>query len=87
MAQDQQMTFEQIESHIKSANLEQYNKPQAEGMVGAQQDLAGQLQKVCGIYRGIRPILQAIVNFPLVPASIRNAIKTFMSVMDTICPG
>ncbi len=87
MAQNQeQMTLEQIESHIKSANLEQYDKPQARGVTAAQQDLTGQLQKICGIYKGIRPILQVISNFPIIPASIKNAIKTFMKVMDSICP-
>ncbi len=88
MAQNQehQMTLEQIEAHIKSANLEQFDKPQAKEMAGAQQDLAGKLKQVCGIYKGIRPILQAVVNFPLVPSSIKNALKAFMKVMDTICP-
>ena len=85
MAQEQ-LTFEQIEAHIKSANLEQYDNPKAAVVAGAPRDLAGELQKICGIYKGIRPILQAVSTFPLIPASIKNAIKAFMKVMDAICP-
>ena len=79
--QEPQMTLEQIEAHIKSANLDQFNQPQAQT-----QDLAAQLKKVCTVYKAIKPVLQVLVNFPLIPASIKNAIKTFMSVMNTICP-
>ena len=86
MANGQNLTLEQIEAHIKEANLDQYDKPVAAHVKGTQQDLAAQLQKVCGIYKGIRPILLAVIAFPLVPASIKKAIKTFMSVMDNICP-
>lgn len=91
MAQQQEpeITLEQIEDHIKKANLEQYDDSRrTEGMAaaGAQQDLAGQLQKVCGIYRGIRPVLKVLLNFPLIPGSIKKALKTFVNVMDSICP-
>ncbi len=79
--QEPQMTLEQIEAHIKSANLEQFNQPHAQA-----QDLSAQLQKVCQIYKVIKPILQAVLSFPLIPSSIKNAIKTFVNVMNTICP-
>ena len=82
------MTLEQIEAHIEKANLGQFAQPQGatRGADAKSIDLAAQLQRVCGIYRGIRPILQVIVNFPLIPESIKKAIRTFMSVMDGICP-
>lgn len=85
MAQDQeqQMTLEQIEAHLQSSNLEQFNEQQP----GAQaQDITSQLQRICGAYRAIRPILNAVLNFPLIPASIKNALRAFMSVMNMICP-
>ncbi len=81
---EQPMTLEQLEAHLKKANLDQFVQPQ--GAKGAAIDLGAQLQRICGIYRGIRPILQVIVNFPLIPESIKKAIRTFMSVMDGICP-
>lgn len=86
MKQNQdQMTLEQIEEHIKNANLEQYDKPKAEG-IDVQQDLGDQLQNVCGIYRGVRPILKVVSTFPLIPKTIKNAVKMFMKVLDSICP-
>ncbi len=80
------MTLEQIEAHVKSANLEQFDKPQAAAAAGAQQDITSQLQKVCSVYRGVRPILQVVAGFPLLPGSIKGAVNSFMSVMNTICP-
>jgi hypothetical protein len=84
--QGQQMTYEQIEAHVISANLEQFEKPQATGTEGAQADLAGQLQKVCGIYKVVRPILKAVLAIPLIPEVIKKPIRTFVTVMDSICP-
>ncbi|MEO5995139.1 MAG: hypothetical protein ABIN89_00495 [Chitinophagaceae bacterium] len=81
-----QMTLEQIEAHIKDANLEDFNKQAAPGQAGAQQDLAGQLARVCGVYRGVRPILSVVQSFPLLPGSVKSAVGTFVSVMNTICP-
>jgi len=88
MAQEheKQMTLEQIEAHIKAANLEQYEHQPAHAAAAPQLDLAGQLKRICSVYKAIKPILQVVVNFPLIPSSIKNAIKTFMNVMNTICP-
>ncbi|MBC7686995.1 MAG: hypothetical protein H7211_02325 [Aquabacterium sp.] len=88
MAQELQMTLEQIEAHLKAANLEQYDKPQGQpgGAAAPQQDLAAILKRICAVYKAIKPILTVVVNFPLIPASIKNAIKTFMNVMNSICP-
>lgn len=78
------MTLEQIEAHIQSANLQQF---EAKQQPGAQAEgLADQLKKVCSVYKAIRPVLKAVISFPLIPGSIKNAIRTFMSVLDTICP-
>lgn len=79
------MTLEDLEAHLKKANLDQYVKPQA-AVAGAQQDLGDVLKSVCGVFKGIRPILSAVVNIPLIPGFIKNALKTFMQVMDGICP-
>lgn len=80
------MTLEQIEAHIKAANLEQYDKPAAHAAAAPQQDLASTLKRICAVYKAIKPILQVVANFPLLPASIKNAIKSFMNVMNSICP-
>jgi hypothetical protein len=83
---EQTMTYEQIEAHVKGLDLAQFEKPQVRGMGDAQADLAGQLQQVCKIYKGVRPILQAILAIPLIPDVIKRPLRTFISVMDTICP-
>ena len=81
--EEQNMTLEQIEAHIKSSNIEQFNQQQPSAQA---QDITAQLQRVCGAYRAIRPVLNAVLGFPLIPGSIKTPLKTFMSVLNTICP-
>ncbi len=44
------------------------------------------LGNVCQIYHVIRPILQGILLIPFIPAAWKAAIKTFISLMDRLCP-
>lgn len=84
--QPQTMSYEQIEQHLKSANLEQYDKPQAAGAgADAQQDLASQMQRVCGVFRAVKPILQGIGSIPFLPSNIKSAINTLVSVLSGVC--
>lgn len=86
MEQDQKdMSHEEILAHIEKANLDQYDKADFDAG-GAQQDLASKMKQICAIYKGIRPVLSVIVNFPLIPSSIKNAIKKFMALMNSLCP-
>ena len=41
---------------------------------------------VCGVYKKIRPVLELISNFPLIPKKIKEAVKLLMATLDTICP-
>lgn len=44
------------------------------------------LEKVCGIYNRVRPILIFGGGFWLVPKKWRESIKQFTALMDTLCP-
>jgi hypothetical protein len=83
---EQPMTFEQIEEHVKDLDLEQFNRPQAAGAAGAQEDLASKMQQVCKIFKAIKPILKAVLSFPLIPSVIKTPLQTFVNVMSSICP-
>lgn len=84
------MSYEQIKAHLKQADLQQYEREEAgDFTAAAPNDMASlteKLKRVCNVYQGIKPILQAVVNFPFLPAAIRNGLKTFMNVMNAICP-
>jgi|CXWL01.1.fsa_nt_gi hypothetical protein len=81
-------SFEEIDRHINALDLREF---QADGrfhftttdVKAAPGDV---LQKVCTIYRAIRPILLVLQGLPLIPAAWRAAIKTFTGLMDTLCP-
>ncbi|MEO8568328.1 MAG: hypothetical protein ABI419_04315 [Ginsengibacter sp.] len=85
---ENEITFEQINDHINKADLSQYQKGAAGNFRAAdvKTDAGGVLQKVCGIYHVIRPILQAILKIPFIPEKWKEVIKTFIGLMDTLCP-
>lgn len=74
-------TYEEIEKHLDSYNLADFQKggKHAGGAAAA-------IPNPCPAYKMVRPILLAVVAFPLVPKKVRDAIKAFMSVLDMICP-
>jgi len=87
MPEQQQMTLEQLEAHLKKGNIEQFA---TNGGATAQTDAAAAapadvLKKICGAYKVIKPILTIVLNFPLIPSSVKNAIRTFMNIMNGIC--
>lgn len=44
------------------------------------------LGKVCEVYQKVRPILQFVGGFWLIPAKWREAVKVLMNTLDGICP-
>lgn len=41
---------------------------------------------LCTAWRGIRPIVEGVSNFPLIPPNIRRVLKVLISLVDGICP-
>ena len=88
MADEKQLTFEEIDAHIKAANLADF-APGGKMHVTAQMVSASPadvISRICAIYHTIRPILAALLLIPFIPASWKAAIKAFMALMDTLCP-
>lgn len=86
--QDNQLTFEEVNKHFENADLKPFQTGgkshfTAEAVSKAPGDV---LQKVCGIYKIVRPFLALVSNIPLIPPKWREAIKTFMGLMDGLCP-
>ena len=42
--------------------------------------------EICPIYLKIRPYLEMVKNFPLIPKKIRDAVALLMSALDSFCP-
>ena len=84
-----QLTFEEVNSHFEKADLKKFETG-GTGYFSAAEvtaNPANVLEKVCGIYRVVRPFLLMVSNIPLIPASWRAAIKTFAGLMYQLCPG
>jgi hypothetical protein len=89
MADDnREMTFEEIDAHVRKADLKAF-EPGGRHHVTSEMAAAAPgnvLGNVCQIYHVIRPILQGILHIPFIPAAWKAAIKTFISLMDRLCP-
>lgn len=85
---DNEISFEQINDHINKADLTLYKKGGTKSFTSADTaiDPGGVLQKVCGIYHVIRPILQGVLLIPFIPKTWKEVIKTFIDTMDKLCP-
>jgi hypothetical protein len=82
---DKTPTFEEIEKHLDSFNLTDF-QPGGKLHAGAGGAQGLSIPNVCPAYKMIRPILLAILAFPLIPKKFKDAIKAFMGVLDMICP-
>jgi hypothetical protein len=78
---DKVPTYEEIEKHLASVNLKDFQQG-GKHFPGA----AASIGDVCPVYKMVRPILLAVIAFPLIPTKIKDAIKAFMAVLDVICP-
>ena len=77
-------TVEQINQYLAKADLKAF----AEGgryhpAVTTQLTVPS---NVCAAYGIIRPILEALQNLPFVPRAWKQAIQTFIALMDVLCP-
>lgn len=86
--QDKQLSFEEVNKHFESVDLSEFQEGGKHFFSPASVTRApgDVLQKVCGIYKVVRPFLALVSNIPLLPKKWRDAIKTFMSLMDGLCP-
>ena len=79
--QEHAMTFEELASLDKKLATTNFPSEQEAGGL----DIAAKLQKVCSIYKTVKPVLGIISSIPFIPSNVKNAVKTFQSVLDTVC--
>ena len=85
MATSTNPTFEEVDKHIQSIDVAAF---QAGGKhyLAPGAGHAAALPNVCPAYKAVRPILMLLSNTPLIPATWRAVLKTFIAVMDVLCP-
>lgn len=42
--------------------------------------------QLCVYYKAVKPILEMVINFPFFPASWKNVVSGFTSVLNVMCP-
>lgn len=78
-------TFEEVDKHIQSADLKAFEVGGKHHLTAAPPGIAIPVQ-VCAAYKIIKPILQLLLNVPFIPQTWKNAIRTFMQVLNVFCP-
>jgi len=79
-------TFEEVDEHIKSADLSVFQGGGQQRSAAATANPAAAIPNVCGAYKVVKPILALVSNFPFIPQSWKTAVKGFMQVLNTLCP-
>ena len=89
---DEQLDFDAIDAHVKKAlKSRAFRDSEPRGLMTSDAaakalDPAEVLNKVCAVYRGVRPILIGLAWIPFIPGSWKRAMAKFQSVLDGLCP-
>lgn len=75
------MNLKELDAHVENVDLAEL-QAKATATV-APEDLPG---KICEIYSKVRPVLDFLDSFWLVPKKWRQMINTLMVTIDQICP-
>ena len=82
------MKLEQVEAHFDALDLKTMAPGGALHFTAAdvKSQPADVLTKVCGIYQKVRPFVALASDLFFVPKKWRDALKSYMALMDQICP-
>lgn len=82
------LTFEKINAHVQKADLAAFEKGGALYFAppkGAKLSPAEIVDKLCPIYKIVKPILEGLLLIPFIPASWKAALGIFIKIMDKVC--
>lgn len=82
------VTFEDIDQFLKGADLTAFQRGGRFYLTSEQAKAspAIALGNICPAYRLIRPILNALITIPLIPANWKAVVRAFTGLMDEVCP-
>ncbi|MDO5980592.1 hypothetical protein [Flavivirga spongiicola] len=73
-----ELTFESVNKEIENLNLTQLESD-------LNQESLDITSKICQIWSKIGSIIKLIANIPLIPKKWRDALKLFISTLDSLC--
>lgn len=83
------MTEQQVNEHFDNLDLSEMAPDGGLGFnaADAKANPGEVIGKICTIYHKIRPFLDLVDNLFFIPKKWREAIKSYMVLMDAVCPG
>jgi len=81
-------TFEEVDKAVQSADLTPFQQGGRHHFTAAAVAVSpgDVLKKICAAYKIVRPIMALIAGLPLIPSKWKEVVKTFMGLMDSLCP-
>jgi hypothetical protein len=76
------MTVEQVHEHVSAIDLDTLKPLEIDDDLGQIKIL----EKICEIYQKVRPILEFLSTFFIIPKKWKAVILAFMATMDQLCP-
>lgn len=83
---ERELSFEEIDRQIQGLKLPEEKKVASKAGKAAAASPADIIAQICPIYQAIRPILKSLLSLPI-PKKWKDAIRTFMRLLDLVCPG
>ncbi len=83
------LSFEQVDATVQRADLTKYRRGGNQWF--SRRDVASNpaevIKKLCAVWRVVGSIVKLVAGIPLLPAKWREALKTLIALMDTVCEG
>lgn len=88
MSTKPQITFDDVEKHLKGVDLTQFHPGGQHHLAAAPSGTAGavNVSQICPIYKVVKPIIYLVSSLPIFPRKWTDALGLFLQVMDVICP-
>ena len=85
-------TFEQVDNHVEDVYVEDLERIERDLVKGSGKKNVVKIspeiaiEKICEVYKAVRPILMIVSTFPLLPARWKKIVLIFVRVLDSLCP-
>lgn len=76
-------TFDSINQHLANVDFDELEREYRAR--GTEKALGALPEQLCQVFKAIKPILEVLKNFPLIPENWRKGIALLITILDGVC--
>lgn len=76
-------TFRSIEQHLQQVDFDQLESEYHAR--GTERGLGVLPEQLCKVFQAVKPILEVIKNFPLIPEKWKKGVALLITILDGVC--